>query len=71
MRFPKTSFFKKREPPPNPVIHLSIERAEAKKSQYHFTNNFKIGRDESCEIEISDPEVSRFHVEVFFQEGHG
>ncbi len=70
MRFPKTSFFKKREPPPNPVIHLSVEKCEAERTQYQFTQNFKVGRDETCQVRFSSFEVSRIHIEVFFQDGH-
>ena len=35
-----------------------------------FDTGFKIGRDESCEIHIDDPMISRRHAEVSLVDGH-
>ncbi len=34
-----------------------------------FTNSFTIGRDESCELHIDDPKISRRHVRIAIQQG--
>jgi hypothetical protein len=35
-----------------------------------FHRDFKIGRDESCELQLDDPLISRRHAEVRYSDGH-
>lgn len=49
-----------------PSIKVRIEKGKAEKTDFSFTKPFRIGRDESCELRIDDPEVSRFHAEIWF-----
>jgi pSer/pThr/pTyr-binding forkhead associated (FHA) protein len=50
-------------------LTLSIIRGNAEKNQYQFNDSFKIGRDESCEIQFDDEIISRIHAEVTFENG--
>jgi len=49
-----------------PSIRVTIEKGKAEKSDFSFTKPFRIGRDKSCELQIDDPAVSRFHAEIWF-----
>jgi pSer/pThr/pTyr-binding forkhead associated (FHA) protein len=52
-----------------PSIKVKIEKGKAEKSDFSFTKPFRIGRDESCEVQVSDRRVSRFHAEIWFTGG--
>ena len=49
-----------------PSIKVRIEKGKAEKTDFSFTKPFRVGRDKSCELRIDDPEVSRFHAEIWF-----
>jgi pSer/pThr/pTyr-binding forkhead associated (FHA) protein len=53
-------------PPAPPPIKVRIESGTADKSEYLFTQPFRCGRDQSCEVRLADTAVSRFHVEFWF-----
>jgi membrane-bound lytic murein transglycosylase D len=55
--------------PGPPVIRVSVEKGTARKTVYSFSAPFRIGRDEECELRLSDSRVSRFHAEVRFAQG--
>jgi membrane-bound lytic murein transglycosylase D len=52
-----------------PLIAVRIEKGKAEKTDFAFRQPFRIGRDESCEIQVSDRKVSRFHAEIWFTGG--
>ena len=52
-----------------PPIRVRIEKGKAEKTDFHFTEPFRIGRDKDCEVWITDDVVSRSHAEVVFVEG--
>lgn len=52
------------------AIRLKIEKGKADKIDYYFTKPFRIGRDESCEVFLSDSTVSRSHAEFFIEGGN-
>ena len=56
----------KKQSPTPPVIGVHIEKGDTEKTDYHFSEPFRIGRDSSCHLRISDRVVSRFHAEVLF-----
>jgi len=51
-----------------PAISVSVEE-DGQTSTFQFRKSFHIGRDESCEIQVSNPGVSRRHAEVFYSDG--
>ena len=53
----------------SPAVRVTVERGKAEKPDYSFTKRFKIGRDEECEVRLSDAKVSRFHAEARFEYG--
>jgi len=52
-----------------PVVKVKVERGEANQMEFTFTEPFSIGRDESCDVRIQDPAVSRIHAEVYYGDG--
>ncbi len=56
--------------PALPKIKVKIEEGEAPQPEYEFTKPFHIGRDESCEVQLLSHHVSRFHLEVYYQQNH-
>jgi soluble lytic murein transglycosylase-like protein len=54
---------------PPPAIRISVEKGKAGETEYSFSGPFKIGRDDECEVRLSDSKVSRFHAEVRFAQG--
>lgn len=55
--------------PDAPAIRVSVEKGKAGETAYTFSGPFKIGRDDECEVRLSDSDVSRFHAEVRFARG--
>ena len=55
--------------PTPPVIRVSVEKGKARKTVYSFSGPFRIGRDEECEVRLSDSKVSRFHAESAVRSG--
>ncbi len=54
--------------PEPPSVQVHIEKGQANKIDFEFSGPFRLGRDKSCEIHFSDPEVSRAHAEFWFLE---
>lgn len=55
--------------PKPPPIRVRIEKGPSGRDEYVFTRPFRCGRDPSCEVQLSDTAVSRFHAEVWFSDG--
>ena len=53
-----------------PAIRISVEKGKAGETEYSFSAPFKIGRDDECEVRLTDSKVSRFHAEVRFARGN-
>jgi membrane-bound lytic murein transglycosylase D len=47
-------------------ITVRIETGIAANSSFSFNQPFRIGRDQSCEIQLNEPVVSRFHAEFWY-----
>ena len=56
-------------PPSPPPLSISIEKGTAERRTYTFAQPFRVGRDKTCDVRLSDPGVSRFHAEFWFKEG--
>ena len=52
-----------------PPITVQIDKTESEKNEYTFTQPFRIGRDKTCEIQLDEPVVSRFHAEFWYTDG--
>ena len=52
-----------------PTIIVKIEKGEAQKTEFRFTNSFQIGRGRDSDVRIMDNIVSRPHAEIRFEEG--
>jgi pSer/pThr/pTyr-binding forkhead associated (FHA) protein len=50
-------------------VFVKIERGKAQNKEFHFTTDFRIGRDETCEIVLRDSIVSKHHAEVCLVDG--
>jgi hypothetical protein len=55
--------------PAPPAITIRIEKGEADQRTFTFTRPFRVGRDATCDVRLSDPGVSRFHAEFWYTEG--
>ncbi len=51
------------------AVHVSLDIGSENPIEFEFTRPFTVGRDESCEIQIQNPGISRKHAEVVFQDG--
>lgn len=49
-----------------PEVRVRIEKGEAQKTEFFFTEPFRIGRHKRSDVQIADPTVSRTHAEVLF-----
>ncbi|GAB4375750.1 MAG: hypothetical protein Kow0042_21400 [Calditrichia bacterium] len=49
---------------------MVIQNQDGQTINFEFQKPFRIGRDESCEIQIQRPGISRHHAEVYFQDGY-
>jgi len=58
-----------RLPPSPPPVKIYVEKGAAECRTYTFTQPFRAGRDKTCDVRLSDPDVSRFHAEFWFTEG--
>jgi membrane-bound lytic murein transglycosylase D len=56
-------------PPSPPPVKIYVEKGAAECRTYTFTQPFRAGRDKTCDVRLSDPDVSRFHAEFWFTEG--
>jgi membrane-bound lytic murein transglycosylase D len=52
-----------------PGIRVTLEKGDSPQTEYEFRNSFQIGRDETCDIRITENGISRFHAEVFLKNG--
>lgn len=50
-------------------VTVRVHRGEAKLTRTRFVYNFRIGRGDECDVRISDPRVSSYHAEVFWENG--
>lgn len=51
------------------LLKVSIRTTSADEQLFHFSQGFRIGRVEECEICINNDYVSRIHAEVVFENG--
>lgn len=49
------------------IIKVKILKGNTLKKEYYFDNSFSIGRAENCSIQINEGIVSRFHIEVCYE----
>ncbi len=52
-----------------PAVRVKIEKGKTDETDFCFTESFRIGRGKNCEVQVSDPTVSRSHAEISFEEG--
>lgn len=52
-----------------PALIVKIERGEANAAEFVFSQAFRIGRDDACQVQFKDYLVSRVHAEVAFEQG--
>ena len=53
-----------------PKLKITVESGLAAASEFVFTDRFRIGRHSSCQLHIKNKEVSRYHADVFVEDGH-
>ena len=51
---------------PPPAVRVKVIQGKASQDEMRFTDAFKIGRDKSCQLQLKDSSMSRFHAEVTF-----
>jgi len=51
-------------------IKVIVQKGQVRKTEFSFSNSFRIGRDEGCDLQLFDDAVSRFHAEVRFEDGN-
>jgi membrane-bound lytic murein transglycosylase D len=52
-----------------PPVLVRTHKGEAKLTRQRFVYNFRLGRGEECDVRFSDPKVSSYHAEVFWENG--
>ncbi|RLC13996.1 MAG: hypothetical protein DRI24_14455, partial [Deltaproteobacteria bacterium] len=52
-----------------PKLKITIESGLAPVTEFVFTDRFRIGRHSSCQLQIKNKEVSRYHADVFIEDG--
>lgn len=52
---------------PAPPISIRIDEEGAESRQLEFDRPFTIGRDQQCDVSINDRQVSKSHLEVYFE----
>lgn len=52
-----------------PSVMVTIERGNIQNKKFQFTTDFRIGRDETCDIVLRDGIVSKQHAEICLVEG--
>jgi pSer/pThr/pTyr-binding forkhead associated (FHA) protein/soluble lytic murein transglycosylase-like protein len=50
-------------------IRVTIEKSHVERAEFYFVDPFRLGRDETCDVQVSDPKVSRIHAEFWFENG--
>ncbi|MFQ5865138.1 MAG: FHA domain-containing protein [bacterium] len=54
----------------NPEIIVTINRRKPDERKFTFSNSFRIGRLESCEVQLQDAVVSAHHVDILLEHGN-
>jgi len=52
-----------------PTLKVRIESGLTAVTEFVFTDRFRIGRHSSCQLQIKNKEVSRYHADVFIDDG--
>ena len=52
-----------------PTLKVRIESGLTAVTEFVFTDRFRIGRHSSCQLHIKNKEVSRYHADVFIDDG--
>src|ERR1051325_2322364 len=52
-----------------PRLHVKVGTRDGARRDLYFEGSFRIGRQDGCEICISDEYVSRIHAEVILEHG--
>ena len=55
------------QPVPQPCLKVSLKDTLADQRSFTFTQSFRIGRTDECEVCIRSEYVSRIHAEVIFE----
>lgn len=50
-----------------PLLKISVKQGNSPENVYRFSNPFRIGRDESCDLRLQNEGISRFHAEVYLK----
>ncbi|MBW2054997.1 MAG: FHA domain-containing protein [Deltaproteobacteria bacterium] len=52
-----------------PKLKITIESGLTDITEFVFTDRFRIGRHSSCQLQVKNKEVSRYHADVFIEDG--
>lgn len=55
--------------PDTSALEVTVSTPDGGQQTLRFTQTFRIGRDQSCEIKLNDDTVSRQHAEIRFDQG--
>lgn len=51
------------------AINVVVLDGDSADKQFKFKKNFRVGRETDCEVRLSGSMISRYHVEIVFEEG--
>jgi hypothetical protein len=52
-----------------PAVKVTIEYSLSDRTEFTFTDRFRIGRHPHCQLPVNHQEVSRYHADVFTEDG--
>jgi len=52
-----------------PLIRVRVQGEDLESGEFEFHDNFQIGREEGCGIQLTKPAISRQHAEITFRDG--